>query len=81
MNANEVTQIRNTTYLARHPGIEAEMELLQSKFLFAVELGRLLSLRCFYSDLYPFQIVRPYFGLLRYVSRLKSQPFNIEKER
>ena len=28
MDANEVTQIRNITYLARQPGIDAEMEIL-----------------------------------------------------
>ena len=36
---------------------------------------------CQYSDPSPFQIVRHYFGLLWYVSLLKSQPLKMEKER
>ena len=35
----------------------------------------------FFSNSYPFQILRHAFVLLWYVSRLKSQPLNLEKER
>lgn len=43
MNATEVTQIRIVTYLARHHGIEAEMEHFHMNNLFAVQVGRVLS--------------------------------------